>query len=113
MKKLIIYTITLFLLFAVPAVNAQVLFSEDFDSYSAGHLNTDYTGTTTGQGGWVVSRDPTSTTTVMITPETGKGNVATITSTDAVSFWQDSGIIDVLWNNRMAGNNILKVEYEL
>ncbi|SEH79239.1 Por secretion system C-terminal sorting domain-containing protein, partial [Paenimyroides aquimaris] len=47
--------------------------------------------------------------------ETGKGNVATIsnvTSINGVSFRQDNGIIDVLWNNRIAGNNILKFEYE-
>ena len=115
MKKLIIYTITLFLLFVMPTVKAQVLFSEDFDSYPAGHLNTDYTGTTPGQGGWWVSRNPNSTTTVMITPATGKGNVATIsnvTSINGVSFRQDNGIIDVLWNNRITGNNILKFEYE-
>src|SRR5690606_9002975 len=98
MKKLILYIITLFSLFAVPKVKAQVLFSEDFDSYLAGHLNTDYTGTTTGQGGWVVSRDPNSTTTIMITPETGKGNVATIsnaTSINGVGFQQDNGIINI------------------
>jgi len=113
MKKLIIYTV--FLFFITQTIPAQVLFSEDFDSYPAGHLNTDYTGTTPGQGGWVVSRAPASTTTVMITPETGKGNVATIsnvTSINGVSFRQDNGIIDVLWNNRIAGNNILKFEYE-
>ena len=98
--------------------NAQVLFSEDFNSYPAGHLNNDYTGTTAGQGGWVADRHPSSIVTAMVTPETGKGNVLNII-TNHTSPTTDSGItilqkdIDLLWNNRTAGNNVLKMEYEV
>ena len=96
--------------------NAQVLFSEDFNSYPAGHLNTDYTGTTAGQGGWVVDRHPSSIATAMVTSETGKGNVLNITTTgtftnEYAQVTKDG--IDILWNNRTAGNNVLKMEYEV
>src|SRR5690554_6527162 len=95
----------------------QVLFSEDFDSYPAGHLNTDYTGTTTGQGGWRVERFANAVATVMVAPETGKGNVLTMTTNSTagqhVFIQQDDGIIDALWNNRTAGNNVLKLEFEV
>src|SRR5690606_16578377 len=98
--------------------NAQVLFEEDFNSYPAGHLNTDYTGTTTGQGGWLTVRHPNASATAMVAPEAGKGNVLTITtngtfSNEYVTIQQDDGIIDALWNNRTAGNNVLKFEFEI
>src|SRR5690606_19051451 len=113
MKKLIIYTV--FLFFITQTIPAQVLFSEDFDSYPAGHLDSDYTNTAPGQGGWWVSRGPQSSTTAMVTPETGKGNVLNITNASgpgqAVSFDQPLGSIS--WNNRTAGNNICKFEYEV
>ena len=89
-----------------------MLFEEDFDSYPAGDLNTDYTNTTPGHGGWYYSGD--SNTTAMITPETNKGNVLIIERTSSNS----TGLIlrqakgTILWNNRTAGNNILKFEYE-
>ncbi|RRA94577.1 T9SS type A sorting domain-containing protein [Paenimyroides viscosum] len=111
------FTIYLFLLFVIPTVKAQVLFNEDFNSYSAGHLINDYTSTTPQQGGWYSGTTPPVTASAMVTPETGKGNVLVITSNGtlsfgAVSFRQAQGVIDALWNNRTAGNNILKVEYE-
>lgn len=117
MKKLITHTVPLLLLFASPLIQAQVLFSEDFNSYSAGHLNTDYTNTTKGQGGWLVSRSNNATETAMVTAESGKGNVLTITANTtaagtALNFRQDDGVIDVLWKSRTAGNDIMKFEYE-
>src|SRR5690554_6103074 len=98
--------------------NAQVLFEEDFNSYPAGHLNTDYTGSTVGQGGWVMVRHANASATAMITSETGKGNVLTMTtngtfSNEYVSIIQDDGIIDALWNNRTVGNNVAKFEFEI
>src|SRR5690606_22581978 len=116
MKKLILYIITLFSLFAVPKVKAQVLFSEDFDSYPAGHLDSDYTNTAPGQGGWWVSSSTQNFATAIVTPETGKGNVLNITSSNTsghggVNFDQPLGSIS--WNNRTAGNNICKFEYEI
>src|SRR5690606_191919 len=86
--------------------------------YPAGHLNTDYTGTTAGQGGWLTQRHANAIATAMVVPETGKGNVLTITtngtfSSEYVGIIQDDGIIDTLWSNRTAGNNVLKFEFEI
>ncbi len=94
---------------------AQVLLSEDFNSYPAGHLNTDYTGNTAGQGGWVTERH--GSVTAMVTPETGKGNVVSITTSnnlnEGITIQQNMGVINALWNNRTTGNNVLKYEYEV
>ena len=115
MKKITFLTTAFILSFFA---NAQVLFTENFNSYPTGHLNSDYTGTTAGQGGWVADRHPSSIVTAMVTPETGKGNVLNII-TNHTSPTTDSGItilqkdIDLLWNNRTAGNNVLKMEYEV
>src|SRR5690606_35158262 len=115
MKKKILLATALFITqFSI----AQVLFTEDFNSYPAGHLNTDYTGTTAGQGGWVTKRFANASTTAMVTPETGKGNVVTFTTTgtfsnENVQIMQNADVVDVLWNNRTSGNNVLKFEYEV
>lgn len=112
MKKLINNILCMFSLGLVTTLNAQVLFNEDFNSYAAGHLNTDYTNTTVGQGGWLVSGGGNATGAAMVAAETGKGNVLILTGTGAVNFRQNNGVIDALWNNRTVGNNILKFEYE-
>src|SRR5690554_1434094 len=115
MKKI---TLLIAYFFIAQSGSAQVLFEEDFNSYSAGHLNTDYTGTTTGQGDWRAERPGNGSigTTAMVAPETGKGNVLIITtngfSNESVIIRQNDGIIDTLWINRTAGNNVLKLEYE-
>jgi len=118
MKKLFTKIMCLFFLGFGTTLKAQVLFSEDFDSYPAGHLNTDYTFTTPGQGGWLVSRVINSVATAMVTPETGKGNVLSITTSgntqgqgEGTDFTQVNG--NILWNSRTAGYNICKFEYEV
>lgn len=98
--------------------NTQVLLSEDFNSYTPGHLNNDYTNNTPEQGGWVLERHANANATAMVVPETGKGNVLTITtngnfSNEYVIVKQNTGVISTLWNNRTAGNNVLKFEYEV
>src|SRR5690606_18423949 len=112
------FTIYLFLCFVTPIMKGQVLFSEDFDSYAAGHLNTDYSNNTPGQGGWYVGKginNPNGG--AIVVAEAGKGNVlqlattANTTAVQAVSFSQRLG--SALWSNRTVGNNILKFEYEI
>ncbi len=104
--------------------NSQVLLNEDFNNYPTGHLNTDYTGATAGQGGWVTRRYPNTSAnvsaTAMVTPETGKGNVVSFTTNgnfpgqnENVVILQNAGVISALWNNRTVGNNVLKYEYEV
>jgi len=96
---------------------AQVLLSEDFNSYATGHLNTDYSGTTAGQGGWVIKRSNNANATAMVTPETGRGNVVTFTTNSTLNedirIQQNMSVISALWSNRTAGNNVLKFEYEV
>src|SRR5690606_28623908 len=109
MKK--IYLLLVVLLAVLPA-KAQVLWSDDFDSYPAGDLIT-----TPQQGGWLSGSTPSTTASIIVTPETGKGNVIVITSNGvsplgAISFRQASGSLSSLWDNRTTGNNILKFEYE-
>ncbi len=113
MKKQILFITSLF--FITTAIKAQTFFTEDFNSYPTGHLNTVYDNTTPGQGGWLVSRNSTSLATGIVTAEAGKGNVLTITTnstSDGYGFKQDDGFLATLWNNRTPGNNILKFEYE-
>ncbi len=105
------------LLFVPFTPQAQTFFTEDFNSYPTGPLNTVYDNTTPGQGGWLVSRGSIGSGTGMITAEAGKGNVLTITSNSATipgsySFRQEDGFLTTLWNNRTLGNNIFKFEYE-
>jgi len=118
MKKPIIYLVPLLLFFAIPTTKAQVLFEEDFDSYPAGDLISDPTSTIPDQGGWYCGSSNPVVANAVVTPETGKGNVLIITPNSAapggesISFQQAQGVIDALWNNRTAGNNIMKFEYE-
>lgn len=114
MKKTTLFTLILIL--SVEFISAQVLFAENFDTYPVGDLNADYTGTTAGQGGWLVSRYSSGFDTAMPTIESGKGKVLTIKKTtntpSGINIKQAQGVISNLWNNRSAGNNILKLEYE-
>lgn len=98
--------------------NSQVLLTEDFNSYATGYLNTDYTGATAGQGGWVTERHDNASEITMVTPETGKGNVVSFKtngnfSNEYVTIQQSTNIINTLWNNFTVGNNVLKYEYEV
>src|SRR5690554_1873724 len=102
------------LLFTLPSINAQVLFEENFDSYPAGDL-IDQTSTIPDQGGWYCGTQSAVTADAIVTPESGKGNVLIINGTSgygSIAFQQAQGVIDALWNNRQAGNNIMKFEYE-
>src|SRR5690606_31173357 len=93
---------------------AQVLLNEDFNSYASGHLNTDYTGITPGQSGWMIKRSNNANATAIVSPESGKGNVVTFTTNSTLNeYIMIQQAIDALWNNRTAGNNVLKFEYEV
>ncbi len=120
MKKLIKYSIPLFSLLAISTAKSQVLFNEDFDSYPAGHLNTDYTNTMPGQGGWYVSKGSNNPNGgAIVVAETGRGNVLSMATSNnsnpslvqAVNFRQPLGSIS--WNSRTAGNDICKFEFEV
>jgi hypothetical protein len=90
-----------------------VLYTEDFDNLTIGDLSTDPTGNTPGQGNWYVWIQQ-STGQAKIISETNRGNVLAIGLssflTDNVKVDQKG--LDVLWNNRTPGNNILHIEYD-
>lgn len=117
MKRLIRHLCVAFILFFTISVKAQIIFNEDFNSYPSGHLISDYTSTTPGQGGWFCGVTGTPTASVIVTPESGRGNVVIITpnagsSLAGITFNQPYGMIANLWKNRTSGYNICKFEYE-
>src|SRR5690606_8482425 len=85
---------------------------------TVGDLSTDLTGATPGQGGWyvVVSFQSSSTGQAKIVSEPNRGNVL---ATGLSTTYPGANIqltqlgLDVLWNNRTPGNDILLVEYDL
>lgn len=107
------------LLFATQFTSAQVLYTENFDNLTLGNVGTDFTGATPGQGGWhtqskalTVPADAGNNY-FKIVSEPNKGKVLQTTalqSTGSNSI-QKRGL-GVLWSNRAAGNNVLKIEYE-
>lgn len=104
MKKLL----TLLVFLTVLPVYAQVLWTENFDSYNTGTF-------TTGQGGWDVTTDGSD---VRIIAEPGRGNVlAWGWNQFPLPTIYSSGICDkngfaALWNTRTMGNNVLKLEFD-
>ena len=106
------------LCFLCTTIQAQVLFSENFNSLAVGEVSADPTGVTPGKGGWYVTKSITPYTfPVEITPETGRGNVLVIGSNANNHNGNGAGLvqknINTLWNTRTVGNNILKLEYEI
>lgn len=61
----------LYVFFMSFTTQAQTFFTEDFNSYPIGHLNTVYDNTTPGHGGWFAGRNLNSLATGMITAEAG------------------------------------------
>lgn len=106
-----ILTCMLLLLSSVSAT-AQVLWSDNFDSYTTGPLSNDPTGLTPGKGGWRVLAVNSE---IRVESEPGRGNVVAwgwingIAPSD--SFRQNN--LGVHWNNRNFGNDVLKFEYEM
>lgn len=113
MKKNTLFT--LIYLLANQFINAQVLFTENFDTYANGDLNPNYDNVTSGQGGWITGGSAIGTAKAIIAPETGKGKVLTVLANNSSSIQSVTVHKDInsLWNNRTSGNNILKLTYEI
>src|SRR5690554_1299336 len=84
-------------------ITAQVLWSDDFDSYPTGTFST-------GQGGWNVSNDNSE---MRVVSEPGRGKVLAwgwITGDldhNKYDGMRQTGF-DVLWNTRTPGNDVMK-----
>ena len=118
MKTKVTYIITFLL--AVHLSTAQILFQDNFNSHAVGEVSTDPTGATPGKGGWYVKKNlPPYTFPVEIVPEAGRGNVLSIGSNlNSHNGLGNEALLtqknfNTLWNNRTAGNNILKLEYDI
>jgi len=108
MKKKIQFLMMALLLITAMPVTAQVLWSDDFDSYATGTLSNDPTGQTPGEGGWYNF----SVSPVDIISEIGRGNVIAMGKSSVGGGVILSKNIDSLWNNRTAGNDILMFEFD-
>jgi len=111
MKKILSFI----LLAATVGVTAQILETDNYNSYAIGNVGTDPTGTTAGQGGMYTGASGTN----------GTNSDYQIVSVDAAhinSLQVKSGTtgasasnrtvykngLDVAWTNRTAGNNVIK-----
>jgi len=106
----------LLLITAMP-VTAQVLWSDDFESYPTGALSNDPTGQTPGQGEWYVKS--ISQNEVMVMTEPNKGNVVGMGKVDpawgnaAAQLQMEQRDIKTVWDSRNNGNDILLMEYDV
>ena len=122
MKKYLLYLTATFLTAHLAA--AQVLYTEDFDNLTVGNVGTDITGQTPGQAGWYTLGGGGSSGTTFITdadfqivPENTKGNILTIKETPSTTHDIGRNVyrsdIETIWNQRIPGNDILKLSFEL
>ena len=118
MKPKIFYLATA--MFMTHLATAQVLYTEDFESYNTGTFSNDLTGATPAQGGWyTLSTGFNGTPSVndyKIVTDLNKGNVlkliegrsfengrCRIYRTDLSTYWQQ----------RTIGNNVLKLAFDI
>jgi len=115
--KILLFSTLLFT--TIQLTSAQVLYSENFDNLTLGNLGTDSTGTTPGQGGWYTQSLTYSTPYIgdndfKIIAESSRGKVLQVTSPNVYGRNRISlRNLELLWNNRIAGNDVLKIEYDL
>ena len=108
MKKYIL--IFSFLLF-VNSLYSQILYEETFENYPLGDFITDPTGATPGLGNWYVFLDKNTASEVKIEQEPTKGNVLVVKN--AINYTAKQKDLEIVWNNRTTGNNVLFTEYEI
>ena len=121
MKK---YIFSILSLLFLNTTHSQVLYDEDFDSFTLGNLGTDPDGLIPGQGDWLTeclygpaSKDNSRFT---ITAEPGRGKVLLLSSFDPILQPQQAQMdfiakkvgLDTLTNLRISGNNVIKLEVD-
>lgn len=118
MKTKILLISTL-LFTTIQLTSAQVLYSENFDNLTLGNVSSDFTGATPGQGSWHTKSQAYSVIAdagnnyFKIVTEPNKGKVLQIMSLPSLGINQlQKRGLDILWSNRAAGNNILKIQYD-
>src|SRR5690554_3704861 len=110
-------------LFSAHLTTAQVLYTEDFESYNTGTFSNDLTGATPAQGGWYTQSMGggigyiTTVNDYKIISDPNKGNVLQIVEENSTSkgghclaYRTD---INTYWQQRTAGNNVLKLAFDI
>ena len=98
--------------------SAQVLESDNYNSYTLGNVGTDVTGTTAGQGGMFLFNG-TAADYQIATVDAAHGKSLQITggATAAAAasryVWKDSANLEAAWLGRTAGNDFLVGELEV
>src|SRR5690554_3908485 len=116
MKKQLLYIATVFL--AVQFATAQLLYTEDFESYNTGTFSNDLTGTTPAQGGWyTMSNGTLSVNDFKIVNDPNKGNVLQIIEGVSTLNQRICRIyrtdLNTYWQQRTPGNNVLKLTFDI
>ena|SRR5690554_1379810 len=133
--KSFLYALFFLSIFTYP-IQSQVIWNEDFDNYTTGNVDTinianfttPFSSYMMSQGDWMFWEIPHSYSsapqyTITIETEPGRGKIMkiqdipvanTLPTVQGTSLFAQKMIpnIDVLWNNRTAGNDILKYEIE-
>jgi hypothetical protein len=110
MKK---YILLLIATGAFSIVNAQPLYTENFNQLTLGVVSNDPTGTTSGQGGWFTQGGTAADYSIAVEP--GKGNVLQFEPITLVNVHREVFRADVktYWQQRTTGNNVLKFAFDL
>jgi len=110
-------------LFSAHLTTAQVLYTEDFESYNTGTFSTDLTGTTSAQGGWYTLSTGapighiTTVNDYKIVSDPNKGNVMQIVEENSSFKGGHCSVyrtdINTYWQQRTPGNNVLKLVFDI
>jgi len=98
-------------------INAQVLYTESFNTYTQGNVGTDFTGAIPGKGGWLTTcLGVQNNDFFKITSEASKGNVLTLNSGNTPNIYINNFIkktgIESLIDQRTPGNDVIKFEID-
>src|SRR5690554_6390979 len=107
-------------LFIANLSTAQLLYTEDFESYNTGTFSTDLTGATQAQGGWhtlsTVFNGTASVNDYKIVADPNKGNVLKIVEGKSLvtgSCWVYRTDLNTYWQQRTAANVVLKLARDI
>jgi hypothetical protein len=110
MKK---YILLLIATGAFSIVNAQPLYTENFNQLTLGVVSNDPTGVTPGQSGWFTQGGTAADYSIAVEP--GKGNILQFEPITEILTNREVFRTDVktYWQQRTAGNNVLKFAFDL
>ena|SRR5690554_110313 len=109
-------------IFAAQLSTAQLLYTEDFESYNTGPFSTDLTGTTPAQGGWhtIIYGFGTGIPTVddfQIVSDNSQGNVLQVLDgrsfSNGGSWYVTRTDLNTYWQQRTTGNDVLKLAFDM